>query len=184
MYKKQNIALRYNVCPPSPTSKLKSHDGKFDAIIGGPHESFEFFTSVAGGVQNLLHSFQVGLQEFRNGEMPRILGNPDPVTFEEIESVKDSDLKFENVENLSESLGEDGMSVSMDLDKVETLVLADTDGASKKISNSVSFCGGNVQESPDLGARTPIGVIRIENFEFGNPELIRKSLKLDKGKMG
>ena len=32
-------------------TKLKSHDGKFDAMIGGPHESFEFFSSVAGGVQ-------------------------------------------------------------------------------------------------------------------------------------
>ena len=50
--------------------------------------------------------------------MPRILGNPDPVTFEEIESAKDSDLKFENVENMTESLGEDRMSVSMNLDKV------------------------------------------------------------------
>ena len=91
-----------------------------------------------------------------------------PVTFEEIKSVKDSDLKFENVENLTESLGEDGMSVMMDLDKVEAPVLADTDGTSKKISNSVSFCGGNVQESQDLGARTPIGVIGIENFKLEN----------------
>ena len=31
--------------------------------------------------QNLIQSFQAGLQQFRNGGIPRILGNP--VTFEE-----------------------------------------------------------------------------------------------------
>ena len=62
--------------------------------------------------------------------------------------------------------------------------MADTDGTFKKIFNSVSFCVGNVQESQDLGARTPIGVIGIENFKFENHELIRKSLKPDTCNMG
>jgi hypothetical protein len=52
-------------------------------MIGGSHESFEFFAAIAGGVQNLIHSFQAGLQRFCDGTMPRIFGNP--ITFEEIE---------------------------------------------------------------------------------------------------
>ena len=37
-------------------SKLKSHDGEMNAMIGGSHESFEFFSAVAGGVQNLIQN--------------------------------------------------------------------------------------------------------------------------------
>ena len=54
------------------STKLKSHDGEINAIIGG---SFEFFVSVAGAVGNLMQSFTAGLQRFRDGAMPRILGS-------------------------------------------------------------------------------------------------------------
>ena len=73
-------------------TKLKNHAGKFIDMIEGTHESFEYFSSVAGGVQKLIQSFQAELQQFRNGRMPRILANP--VTFEEVESTKKSNLKF------------------------------------------------------------------------------------------
>ncbi len=68
------MGIKYSLLHPEPlhtlaasglsiyATKLKSHDGKCNAMIGGPHESFEFFTSVAGGVQNLIQSFQAGLQ--------------------------------------------------------------------------------------------------------------------------
>ena len=61
-------------------------------MLGGSHESFNSFVSVAGGVENLIHSFTAGLLRFRDGAMPRILGNPG--TFEEIENVKKSSLTF------------------------------------------------------------------------------------------
>ena len=63
------MGIKYSLLHPEPlhtlaasglsiyTTKLKSHDGKYNAMIGGPHESFEYFTSVAGGVQNLIQSF-------------------------------------------------------------------------------------------------------------------------------
>lgn len=70
----------------------------------------------------------------------------------------------------------------MDPDKI--LAFIDTDGLPDGEVKSVSYCGGDVQESQDMKARTPIGVIGIENFEFGNPERIRKSLKLNSSKMG
>jgi hypothetical protein len=47
-------------------SKLKSHDGKMNAMIGGSHESFKFFSALAGGVQNLIQSFKAG---FKDSEM-------------------------------------------------------------------------------------------------------------------
>ena len=82
-------------------------DGELKDMIGGSHKSFEFFSAVAGGVQNLIHSFQAGLQIFRDGAMPRILGNP--ITFEEIESAKKSNLKFGEIAGLEELLGYDGL---------------------------------------------------------------------------
>ena len=84
-----------------------SHDGDMNAMIGGSHESFKFFSAVAGGVQNLIYSFQAGLQRFLDGAMPRILGNP--ITFEEIESAKKSNCKFGEIEGLEELLGDDGL---------------------------------------------------------------------------
>ena len=84
-------------------SKLKSHDGEMNAMIGGSHESFKFFSAIAGGVKNLIQSFQAGLQRFRDGGMPRILGNP--VKVEEIECAKNSNLKFGEVAGLEELLG-------------------------------------------------------------------------------
>ncbi|MCP4994211.1 MAG: hypothetical protein GY934_10585, partial [Gammaproteobacteria bacterium] len=142
------MGIKYSLLHPEPlhtlatsglsiyATKLKSHDGKFDAMIGGPHESFEFFSSVAGGVQNLLHSFQIGLQEFRNGGMPRILGNP--VTFEEIECAKKSNLKFGMVENLTEKLlGEDGMFEEFEAEEI------------KEVVQSCACCGDDVTFSQD-----------------------------------
>ena len=83
----------HKILTPSPrASAYLGHDGKMNAMIGGSHKSFEFFSSVAGGVQNLTQSFQAVLQRFRDESMPRILGNP--VTFEEIECAKKSNLKL------------------------------------------------------------------------------------------
>ena len=70
-------------------------------------------------------------------------------------------------------------SVSMDLDKVETLAFADTDGISEEKTNSVSYGGGSAQVCQDPGARIPIGASGIENFGFQNYELIQKSLKAE-----
>ena len=88
-------------------SKLKSHDGEIRAMMGSSHESFEFFSAMIGSVQNLIQSSQCGLQRFRDGAMPRILGNP--ITFEEIECAKKSNLKFGEIVGLQELLGDDGL---------------------------------------------------------------------------
>ena len=68
----------------SVSTKLKSHNGKINTMIGGPQESFKFFVSVLGGVETLLQSFIAGLQRFMDG----VMGNP--VTFEEIEHANKS----------------------------------------------------------------------------------------------
>ena len=76
---------------------------------------------MAGGVQNLIQSFQAGLLQFIDGRMPRILGNP--VTFEKIESAKKSNFKFGTVENLTEELlGEDGMFEEHEAESTEEVV--------------------------------------------------------------
>ena len=58
-----------------------------------------------GRVKNLIQSLQAGLQRFRDGARPIIVGNP--VTFEEIECAKKSNLKFGEVDGLEELLGDD-----------------------------------------------------------------------------
>merc|ERR1711940_401489 len=170
-------------------------------------------------------------QGFRNGRMPKILGNPvnqsgtaeslvekfgENGVFEEHgnnaeEVVLDGDCCGDrtNQSQDAEAVGDDFQlpyhdnaflpsdagntlkrivdikSVTdyiMDPDKI--LAFIDTDGLPDGEAKSVSYCGGDVQESQDMKARTPIGVIRNENFEFGNSELIRKSLKLNTSEMG
>ena len=106
------MGIKYSLLSPEPVhilatsglgiykSQLKGHDGNYDAMLGGTHESFEYFAEAAGGVGNLMSHFTNGLQEFREGAMPRILGNP--VTLEEIQAAKIHNLNLGNVEYLEE----------------------------------------------------------------------------------
>ena len=58
------------------SSKLMSHDGTTNAMIGGPHESFDFLANVAGGAPALLAHFTEGLVRFIAGAVPIIKSNP------------------------------------------------------------------------------------------------------------
>ena len=69
-----------------------------NAMNGGSHESFDFLANIAVGAGHLMASFTGSLQRFREGAMPRILENP--VTFEEVEHPKHSNLAFGEVDNL------------------------------------------------------------------------------------
>ena len=54
------------------SSRLASHDGKYNACLGGPHSSFAALASGAGGVTQLLAHFVDGLQSFKDTGPPRI----------------------------------------------------------------------------------------------------------------
>ena len=77
-------------------SKLQSHDGVTNAMIGGPHESFDICANMAGGVAQLLAHFTEGLQRFREGAVPRIGTNP--LSMEDIEHAKRADMKCSNAD--------------------------------------------------------------------------------------
>ena len=115
------LGIKYSMMHPEPihtlvesglsiySSKLMSHDGVTNAMIGGSHESFEFFANIAGGVSQLMAHFTEGLQQFRKGAVPRIECNP--ITFEEAEHAKRSNLEFcefGGIVNLEELIGEEG----------------------------------------------------------------------------
>ena len=52
-------------------SRLKSHNGKTNAMIGGPHSTFKALVSEAGGNNILLNHFVQGLAEWRSfGPLP------------------------------------------------------------------------------------------------------------------
>ena len=65
-----------------------SHDGVTNAIIGGTHESFEFFANIAGGASQLMAHFTEGPRNFREGAVPSISVNP--VCIEDVEHAKRS----------------------------------------------------------------------------------------------
>ena len=55
------------------SSKLKAHDGTTNAVIIGTHESFDFFSGKAVGINQLLTHFMEGLTGFRGGFRPKYL---------------------------------------------------------------------------------------------------------------
>ena len=90
------------------SSKLMSHDGTSNAMIGGPHESFDFLANVAGGAPALLAYFTEGLVRFRAGAVPIIKSNP--ICLEEIEFAKRANLEmgeFAGIVDLEQLVGDD-----------------------------------------------------------------------------
>ena len=87
---------------------LMSHDGSVNAMVGGPHESFEILANVVGGAPALLAHFTKRLEELRSGAVPCIRSNP--VCLEEIEFAKKANLlmgEFADTVNLTEMVGDD-----------------------------------------------------------------------------
>ena len=81
------IGLLYNSIFPVPIhslpsgltiykSKLKSKDNKFDATIGGPHQTFDHLAGHSGGVAALLTIFRQGLERFHEFGPPKIPAAP------------------------------------------------------------------------------------------------------------
>jgi hypothetical protein len=112
------MGIKYGALSPEPIhilagsglgiyrSKLKSYDGVSNAIIGGTHESFAYYASIAGGAMPLISHFTQELQHFREGNMPRIALNP--LTTEEMQFAKMSNMLMDKVEGREELMGEDG----------------------------------------------------------------------------
>ena len=62
----QSIAIRELDCGVTIyRSRLVSHNKADNAIIGGPHTSFQFLSEKAGNVSNLLAHFTEGLRSLR-----------------------------------------------------------------------------------------------------------------------
>ena len=115
------LGIKYSFIQPEPvhtlvesglsiySSKLMSHDGVTNAMIGGSHESFDFFANMAGGVSQLMAHFTEGLLKFREGAVPRIGTNP--TCMEDVEHAKRANLQFGEfggIVALEELIGEDG----------------------------------------------------------------------------
>ena len=98
------LGIKYSFIHPEPIhtlaetglciykSKLMSHDGVTNAMIGGTHESFDIFANLAGGVSQLMANFTEGLRRFREGAVPSIGINP--ATVEEAEYAKRATMEL------------------------------------------------------------------------------------------
>ena len=80
-------------------SRLTSHDKSVNALIGGPHSSFQFLAEKAGNVGALLAHFTQGLQQLRQLGPPRIPINPLSVE-EELFAINHNATESEEVKQL------------------------------------------------------------------------------------
>ena len=83
------IGIHYNLIHPVPVhtlesglciyrSKLAPHKNGFEAMIGGPHSSFDVLADLTGGTARVVAQFVQGLEKFRTGDWtaPKIPENP------------------------------------------------------------------------------------------------------------
>ena len=86
------LGIQYSIIHPLPVlelncgltiyrSRLVSHNSVHNALIGGPHTSFQFLANKAGNAANLLAHFTEGLKNLRTFGPPKIPTNP--MTLEE-----------------------------------------------------------------------------------------------------
>ena len=81
------LGIQYSIIHPLPVlelncgltiyrSRLVSHNSVHNALIGGPHTSFQFLANKAGNAANLLAHFTEGLKSLRTFGPPKIPSNP------------------------------------------------------------------------------------------------------------
>ena len=96
------LGIQYSIIQPIPIreldcgltiyrSRLVSHNKADNALIGGPHTSFQFLANKAGNVSALLTHFAEGLKNIQSLRPPRISSNP--LTFEEEQFALVNNLK-------------------------------------------------------------------------------------------
>ena len=78
--------------------KLSPHDKKWNALIGGPHETFSFLSEKAGNTAQLLANFVDSLKVFRTCGPPSLTTLP--WTVEEELSVKSKSAADSEVEDI------------------------------------------------------------------------------------
>ena len=81
-------------------SRLASHDGLFNACLGGPHTSFTALAEQAGGTARLLTHFVNGLEQYRQSGPPRI--SSIDMTEEEIIQVRKLNVLDGDMEEIAE----------------------------------------------------------------------------------
>ncbi|MCP4996265.1 MAG: hypothetical protein GY934_21195, partial [Gammaproteobacteria bacterium] len=156
------LGIKYNFLSPEPVhtmvesglciykSKLKSHNGAYDSIIGGSHESFAHLTSLAGGAAQLMEKFTSCLLRFSDGERPMIPANP--ITLEEIQQAKMNNVLLNHQEGLEELMAEDGT--------FEEYGVADI-----KDVTTCTDCGIEVSGVTNVGAHTADLIVDVSSDE-------------------
>ena len=127
-------------------SKLKSHNGAYDANIGGFHESFAHLTSLTGGAAQLMEIFTSCLLRFSDGERPKIPFNP--MTLEEVQLAKTNKELLNQGEDPEEFLAEDGSFDRQGIAQLEDV----TDSAN---------CTDKPGMAPTLGVNATVPILTI-----------------------
>ena len=107
------LGIQYSLIHPIPVhtlvsgltiyrSKLVSHKSGFNAMIGGPHSSFDCLCQEAGGVANMVANFVQGLEKFRVGDWSAPKLPNAPMTMEEIKFAQKMNTNIGELEVLGE----------------------------------------------------------------------------------
>ena len=91
--------------------KLTPHDNNFNAVIGGPHESFQFFAQEFGGLSLVFAHLTQQMQAFKKHGPPKI--KAPLMTVEEMEFAQNN--KDWGIENFEETLDEFNLLPESDL---------------------------------------------------------------------
>ena len=114
------LGIHYSLIHPVPVhtlesgltlyrSKLVSHTGGYNAMVGGPHSSFECLSEAAGNVGTMVAQFVSGLERYKSGDWsaPRLPYLP--LTTEEVAFAKNMNAteveilaQYRELENLDE----------------------------------------------------------------------------------
>ena len=114
------LGIHYSLIHPVPVhtlesgltlyrSKLVSHTGGYNAMVGGPHSSFECLSEAAGNVGTMMAQFVSGLERYKSGDWsaPRLPYLP--LTTEEVAFAKNMNAteveilaQYRELENLDE----------------------------------------------------------------------------------
>ena len=102
------LGIHYSLVHPDPVhtlesgltiyrSKLVGHHKGFNAMIGGPHSSFDCLSNQAGGVAQMVANFVLGLERYKAGEwsaprVPRIDMEDEEIQFAKKMNASSSEL--------------------------------------------------------------------------------------------
>ena len=191
------IGIQYNLIHPEAVhtldsglsifrSKLVGHKTGFNAMIGGPHSSFDCLCEQAGGVVNMVANFIQGLEKYRAGDWrpPRLPYAP--MTMEEKKFATEMNACMGDLEVLNDykhlEETEDNLAESFNqlIDQLEESPVSDTVGEREEAVCCVD-CGEHFDSKDWVGDCFVLSGVENDEVDEKVRELKKKFSLLESG---